>query len=446
MARQDVDTGWRERCGDRLMEPKEAIKAVVRPGDRIWCGGWTSVPLTLCNALAELASEMQGCEILTFLTPFNWDRPEVLEHLRIISLYAGPFERKAVNEGRFDYIPVIRWRTHTLPPILDNRFRVALIPISPPDEEGWCSFSGGVWFGQTVRRHAERLVGEIRPGTIRTGGENRIHISEFAAVAETAPITAPPPIPPRSPETEAAANVICTLVAHEILRDRATVQIGVGDVSAAMPAFMEHLHDIGIHSELIPGGIADLVEKGVVTGKYKGLHDGKVVGTGFAQLSQEEYQRIDGNPAFELYDFTYTDDIQNLLRLHNFFAINNALAVDLTGNVCAETMGTQIYSGPGGQTVFAFAAATTNNASVTVLPSSQVLSSGERVSRIVPILEPGSMITVHRGYTDYVVTEQGIARLTGKTIRQRIDELISVAHPDFRGELRAQARKLYGVG
>jgi acyl-CoA hydrolase len=233
------------------------------------------------------------------------------------------------------------------------------------------------------------------------------------------------------------------LVSTEILRDGATVQIGIGDVSAAMPVYFDHLHDLGIQTEIIPGGIADLVDKGVVTGRFKELRPGKVVGTAFVQLPPEEVARVDGNDTYELYDFTYTDDLTNLLTLRNFYAINNALAVDVTGNVSSESMGPQIFSGPGGQTVFAVAAATVNAGSVIVLPSSEVLKTGERVSRIVPALEAGTTITVHRAYVDYVVTEQGIARLTGKSIRQRIDELLAVSHPDLRPQLREEVQRLY---
>jgi 4-hydroxybutyrate CoA-transferase len=238
--------------------------------------------------------------------------------------------------------------------------------------------------------------------------------------------------------------VICTLVAAEIVKDRATLQIGIGDVSAALLAFLGDKHDLGIHTELCPGGIVDLVRRGVVTGKYKSLHPGKVVASALAQMPEEDLDFIHENPLFELYDFTYTDDLRNLLQLEGFTAINNALFVDLTGNVCSETRGSEVFSGPGGQPAFAVSASTSSGGSVIVLPSSQLRPDG-RVPRVVAELPPGSTPTVHRGFVDAVVTEQGIARLRGKGLRERVGEMLAVAHPDFRADLRKDARRLYAA-
>jgi 4-hydroxybutyrate CoA-transferase len=433
---------WREKLGSRLMTPQQAV-ALVKNGDRVWVGGWTSVPTTLCGALADRAgAELSGLEVLTFLSPFKWDRPDVLERNRVITAFVGPYDRAAVRAGRIDYFPAGHYRGGKWPAGLD--VNIAIMPISPPDDEGFCSFGGGVWFSPGVAAHARTLIGEIHPEFIRTGGNNRIHISRFERVAEAGPPAAPP-IPPRSPETELAAQVICTLVAAEIVKDGATLQIGVGDVSTALPLFLGERRDLGIHTEILPGGVLDLMKQGVVTNRYKKVHPSKTVASALVQMPPEELAGIDGHPDIELHDFTYTDDISVLTRLDNLLAINNALAVDLTGNVCAEAVGSQIFSGPGGQIVFASAASFTNNGSVIVLPSSQLVED-IRHTRIVAAHPAGSTITVHRTYVDYVVTEQGIARLTGKTIRERIGEMIAVAHPDFRAELRAQARQLYGVG
>jgi 4-hydroxybutyrate CoA-transferase len=181
-----------------------------------------------------------------------------------------------------------------------------------------------------------------------------------------------------------------------------------------------------------------------VTGKYKAIHPGKVVAAAMAQVPRAELDYIDGNPVFEFYDFTHTDDLRHLLRLDNFVAVNNALAVDVTGNVASEGHGPAIFSGTGGQAAFAVAASTAAGGSVIVLPSSQLVGE-ERRSRIVVGHEPGTVVTVHRAFVDYVVTEQGIARLRGKSVRERIGELVSVAHPDFRGELRRDAARTYGI-
>jgi 4-hydroxybutyrate CoA-transferase len=291
---------------------------------------------------------------------------------------------------------------------------------------------------------AKQLVGEVHPEFIRTGGQNSVHISKFARVAEAAGPPPPLPIPPRSEETTYAAEVICTLTAADLIHDRDTLQIGIGDVSAAMALYLTDKHDLGIHTELLPGGIADLVKQGVVTGRYKEVHPGKVVASVAAQLTPEELAFIDGNPTFELYEFGHTDDMRVLLQFENFVAINNALLVDLTGNVCAETWGPRVFSGPGGQPTFSYAASVVSGRSIIVLPSSQLLGD-DRQTRVVPMLPEGSTITSHRAFVDYVVTEQGIAHLSGRSLRERCGELISVAHPDFRAELRRQAQALYGV-
>ena len=441
--RPRVDDRWRARCGDRLAAATEAVE-LVESGHFVYAGGATSVPATLCRALAGRRRELRDVTLSTFLTPFAWDDPALLESFRIRTFYAGPKERPAVLAGRFDYVPIAQWRHRRLPPGFGDRFDVALIPISPPDEQGYCSFGAGVWFGPTIAEHTTALIGEIHPEYIRTGGDNRIHVSRFARVAEVEGETPPLPVQPRSEETEIAAQVICTLVAAEIVRDRCTLQVGLGDVSAALLAFCADKHDLGIHTELCPGGVVDLVKQGVITGKYKSLHPGKVVASALAQMPPEDLDFIHENPIFELYDFTYTDDLRNLLQLESFVAVNNALAVDVTGNVCSETRGAQVFSGPGGQPAFAVSASTACGTSVIVLPSSQLVAEG-RQPRIVAQLETGSTQTVHRAFVDYVVTEQGIATLRGKSVRERIGEMIAVAHPDLRSELKSEVRRLYGV-
>jgi len=240
-------------------------------------------------------------------------------------------------------------------------------------------------------------------------------------------------------------EVICSLVASEIVRDRDTVQIGVGTVSAALGIYLGDKHDLGVQTELITGGIAQLVRDGVVTGKYKTLHREKVVGSACVALPEEDLKLIDGNPAFELYDFGYTDDIRMLIRHTNLVAVNNALMIDLTGQVCSETIGSRIWTGVGGQTAFMIAAQYSQGGrSVIVCPSSHLIE-GTRRTRIVGALPEGAAVTVPRTLVDYVVTENGIATLRGKTIRERVGELIGVAHSDFQGELRAEANRLYGI-
>lgn len=433
---------WRSQLADKLVSPAEAV-ALIKHGDVVFGGGWTSVPPQLCGALAARGGELRDVTIVSFLTPYKWDTPENMANFNIVTGYCSPLDRAAVREGRMDYIPISQFREGKMPPGID-KFDVALIPISPPDEDGWCSFGSGVFFGPTVSGIAPVLIGEIHENFIRTGGDNRIHISRFAKVIEYDLPPAVAPIPPRSEETELAANVICTLVANEIVYDGCTLQFGIGDVSAALPAFLGERQNLGVHTELLPGGVPDLVDAGVITGANKPHHIGKVIASAVGQVPPEDLKRIDGNPVYELYDFTHTDDLRLLLQIENFIAVNNAMAVDLTGNVSSETQGPNLFSGTGGQAAFAVGASTAAGGSVIVLPSSSLVN-GSRATRIVGGHSPGTVQTVHRGFVDYVVTERGIATLRGKSIRQRIGELISVAHPDFQGELKKDALRLYGI-
>jgi 4-hydroxybutyrate CoA-transferase len=434
---------WRRQVADRLMSPVEAMR-IVKPGDVVWMCGLTSVPVTLCQGLAARTDELADVTICTCVTPFDWDRPELSGAFTVRTMYLGSLERKAAQAGRFEYMPVAAFREGRMPSGWDFEYDVAAIPISPPDENGYCSLGHSVFFGPTVMATSRRLVGEIHPDFIRTGGQNRVPISKFDRLTLFEGQRAPAPIAPRSQETVDAAEVICALTAYELIPDRSTLQIGIGDVSAAMCLYLGDRHDLGIHTELLPGGVVDLVDQGVITGKYKAVHPGKVVASLIADIPPEELARIDGHPAFELYDFNHTDDMRLILEFENFVAINNALFVDLTGNVCAESWGPLPYTGTGGQATFAYASHVTNRHSIIVLPSSQLVNN-ERQPRIMATLPEGSTITSHRGFVDYVVTEQGIAKLSGKSLRERIAQLISVAHPDFRGDLRKAAEKVYNL-
>jgi len=295
-----------------------------------------------------------------------------------------------------------------------------------------------------MARRAKLVIAEVDETFIWVGGDNLIHVSEIDYFVERTEAIPDFPIPPVPEGERRLVSTICGTVAKELVPDRATIQIGVGSTSGMM---MEHLgghHDLGMQTEIIPWGTAPLVRDGVITGKYKKLMPGLVVGAAFAIATpRPELEYAESNPVFHIYDFNFTDDIQFVARETGLIAINNALSVDLTGQVDSESIGAQMYTGTGGQTAFAIAASLAGGKSIVVLPSCAI-QKGQKVSRIVPTLAAGAVVTVPRTFVHYVVTEFGIASLKGKSIRDRARELIAVAHPDFRPELHEAARSLWG--
>lgn len=435
---------WRTQYSKKLVGAAEAAGR-IKDGERVWVGMFTSTPETLSKALMARAGEVRGVRLHHSVSPFLWCKPDTAEAFHVESAFTTAADRTQVRAGMADYLPIGNFQQTATKEIIGH-FDVCMVKTSPPDENGYMSLGAALWLNRTVMDVSDRIICEVDERLIRTFGENYVHISEVDCLTEhNAADDAAPPIPPRTQEVIDATEVVGTLLAGELIRDRDTLQIGIGDVTSALALFLGEKHDLGIQTELIPGGIVDLVDRGVVTGKYKQVAPGKVVGSAFAVLPPEEAKRVHLNPRFELWDFCHTDDLRTVVREDNFVAINNALQVDVTGQVTAETLGGQVYSGPGGQTVFAVAASYSEGGrSIIALPSSSTVD-GVRQSRIVAALAPGTMVTVPRTYVDYVVTEQGIASLRGKTVRQRIDELCSVSHPDCRAEVRAEARRLYNV-
>jgi 4-hydroxybutyrate CoA-transferase len=439
---------WRDRCRDKLVSADEAVKH-VKPGDTVAVAPFTCTPHTLCRALMDRVRTGHLRDIRidhpAGLSP--WCEPDVLAGIDLHDNYATPFNRSQVHSGEVEYVPIGRWYSHAVPHGFTSEPDVFLVPVSPPNEHGYCSFGPGVWLSGTLARNAKLVIAEVHEDFIWTYGENYIRLDQIDVLCEgDAPTgSAPPPI--LSDEEISAVEIICTLVAADLVNDGDTLQMGVGTVSASLGLYLDAKNDLGVQTELITGGIAALVEKGVVTGNRKSIHKGKVVGSALVALPRAEQELIANNPVFELFDFGYTDDLRNLIQVENFVTVNNALQVDLTGQVSAESIGHQMYTGVGGQTVFMIAGSySPGGKSVSVTPSSSVLTAtGERVSRIVPVLPPGGVVTVPRTYIDYVVTEWGIAELRGKTVRERVRELINVAHPDFRDELEDEAKRYHAL-
>ncbi len=438
---------WKERLGNKLVDIETAV-GHVESGQTVVASPFTSSPITLCRGLIERGRKggLENVQIHHLASAVCWTEPELRGVFRLRDNYATPANRAACHAGESDYLPIGLFRSHELPDGVAQEPDVFLVPVSPPDERGFCSFGPGVWMSPTMVRRSKLVIAEVQQDFIRTGGENFVHVDEIDWFVEGEAPAGGPPAPAPSEEEVAQVEAICTTVAVELVNDGDTLQMGVGTVSASLGLFLDFRNDLGIQTELITGGITDLVENGNVTGLRKQIHRGKVVGSAFVSMPREEMLRIHDNPVFELYDFGYTDDLRRLIQLDNFVTVNNALVVDLTGQVSAEAFDHRPYTGVGGQTVFMLAGAySPGGKSVSVVPSSSVPSTGDRqrVTRIVPVLAPGTPVTVPRTYVDYVVTEYGAAELRGKTVQERARALCEIAHPDFRDSLRDHAKSLY---
>ncbi len=425
--------GWKQHCAAKLVSPVEAAAAIAW-GEGVYIGMLSNTPRAFAQALVARAAELRGVRVFHYLSTFPWAERAPQTSLQHVTIFATPFDRAAVADGRVEYLPLGSWcedhlvRDH--PPI-----DTAVVSLSPPDADGYMSFGSCLWLNGVFARNAARVFAEIDETAIRTYGDNRIHISKIDRMwlrPEGAGASGPAPL---APEPDALSEAICAYVAQNLLRDGDCIQIGTGDVSARLAYHLGHLNDIGVQTELLPTGIVEMIERGVITGRYKEVAPTKVIASAI-QGSEADIRAAHMHPDIELWDFTRTDDVRTLCQISNFKTINNALQIDLSGQVTAETVGTRVYSGPGGQTAFAIAASYSNGgAAITVLPSSTMVK-GVRRSRIVAHLAHGAAVTVPRTHVDWVVTEYGAAKIAGKTLRERAEALIAIAHPDCRDELR----------
>jgi 4-hydroxybutyrate CoA-transferase len=433
---------WRARLGPALVSAEEALSH-VRSDDRVGIALAQSTPHALCGALAARLADLQGVTICHPAAYFDWNLPGAGERFQLRSCYLSPFDRPIYTAGSIDFVPIGIYRAGVLPPGLDD-FNVYLLKVSPPNRDGYVSLGESQIMSKLTARQADLVIGEIDERAIWTGGDNTMHCSEinyFVEPTEMVPRLMPPA---PSAEEERMVSTICNLVARELIPDRATIQVGVGTTSGMLMAALHGHHDLGMATEIIPRGTAGLVEAGVVTGKYKKVMAGIVTGSGFSPAtSEEELELVHGDLRFHLYDFNFTDDVRQIAREDGLIAVNNALTVDFGGQAGSESIGSRMHTGTGGQSAFAIGASLAGGKSIIVVPSSSVVA-GRRVSRIVPELAGGTVITAPRSCVHYVVTEYGIADLRGKSLSRRAQELIAIAHPDFRDQLTEQARRLFG--
>ena len=429
--------GWTEHCASKIVRVDEAAKAIAS-GENVYVGMMSNMPQDFAPALIARASELRGVRIFHYLSMFPWAEHAPTSALQHVTIFATPFDRSSIADGRTDYLPLGSWCEEHLArdhPAIDT----AVVTLSPPDADGYMSFGSCLWLNGFFARNAKRVFAEIDENAIRTAGDNRIHISlvDKMWMRRTKSGTAQPR--PLDPQAEPLSETICNYVAKNILRDGDCIQIGTGDVSAQLASYLGHLNDIGVQTELLPTNVLQMMDRGVITGKFKQVAPGKVIASAVIG-PEEEVRRVHMHKDIELWDFTRTDDIRTLSQISNFKSINNAMQIDLGGQITAESVGSRIYSGPGGQTAFAIAASYSNGgAAITVLPSFSMVK-GVRRSRIVPQLTLGASVTVPRTHVDYVVTEYGAAKISGMTLRERAEALIAIAHPECRDELRDTAR------
>lgn len=439
---QSAGERWRTALGAKLVGAEEAVNH-IRSGDRIAISFAQATPFTLCTALAGRLMEIENVVVNHGAAIFNWELPGLGERFRLESMFLTPVDRPLYARGAAEFTPISYYRANALPPGLDD-FNVCMMLVSPPDGNGYVNFGDLQVMSKLLARKADLVIAEVSEKVVRIGGDNSIHLSEIDYFVEQQIAMPQLPLPVVSEEEKRIVDAICASVARELIPDRATIQVGIGSTSGMlMPHLREH-HELGMQTEIIPWHTTPLVRDGVITGKHKKVFPGAVVGSAFSiGTPREELEFADGHPDFQLYDFNLTDDIRLIAREDGIIAINNALSVDLTGQVDSESIAHQMYTGTGGQTAFGVGACLAGGKSIIVTPAT-ARQNGNTLSRIVPTLAPGSVVTLPRAFVHYVVTEYGIATLKGKSIKQRARELIAVAHPDFRSELAEQAKRLYG--
>jgi acyl-CoA hydrolase len=419
---------WREEYNSKCMDAAQALEA-VRSGARVWIQSGCGTPSTLVNALVARAPEVRDVEVVHMMTlgSADYTKPEFEGHFRHRGLFLGANVREAVAAGRADYTPIFLSEIEGLFMSGELPLDVVLMQVSPPDEHGFMSLGTTVDCTLTATRCATVVIAEVNERMPRTHGDTSIHVSHISSIVETSRPLLEVCIEPFTDLHLRVARNVASLIP-----DGATLQTGIGGIPDAVLACLDDKHDLGIHTEMCSDGVIDLMESGVMNGDRKSLHRGKAVAA-FVLGSKRLFDFIHENQSFEFRSISYTNDPFVVAQNDRMVAINSALQVDLTGQVCSDSLGTKPYSGFGGQIDFIRGAARSKGGvPIIALPSTAL---GGSVSRIVPVLEPGAGVVTSRADVHYVVTEHGIAYLHGKTLRERAVALISIADPRFQSEL-----------
>jgi len=422
-----------------MIRPVSAEEALsyVRSGDRVFVHTAAAAPRMLVEALAARAPELTEVEVVHLHTegPAPYVAPGMERHFRARCLFIGANMRQALVEGRADFVPVFLsevpglFRDGILP--LD----IALVQVSPPDRHGFCSLGVSVDASRAAVETARRVIALVNPQMPRAHGDALVHVSRFAATVET---NEPLPEHPRPQLTEIERAIGRHVAA--LIEDGSTLQMGIGAIPDAVLSSLKDHKRLGCHTEMFSDGLVELVENGVVTGEEKRVHPGKVVAT-FAMGTRKLYDFMDDNPQVVMLDVAYTNDTAVIRRNPKVVAINSAIEVDLTGQVCADSIGTRMYSGVGGQMDFVRGASlSVGGKPIIALPSTT--SRGE--SRIVPFLKQGAGVVTTRGHVHYLVTEYGVVDLKGKGLFERARALTGIAHPSHREALERATQERFG--
>ncbi|RKZ31166.1 4-hydroxybutyrate CoA-transferase [bacterium] len=418
----------------KLSSLEEAV-SVVKSNDKIYTSGNAATPFTLLEALANRKDELHNVEVVHVLLlgddPLT--KPGMEGHFRHNSLFVGPADRRAINEGKADYIPIFLYEIPALfySGLID--LDVAFVHLSPPDKYGFMSFGVECLASKAAAETAKIVVASVNDKMPRSLGNSFIHISQVDKIVEESRELPELKIPPSTEVDKKIGEYIA-----EMVEDGSTIQLGIGGIPNAALKAMADKKDLGIHTEMFSDGMIEAVEAGFITGAKKTLHPYKVVIT-FMFGSRKVYEYADNNPLFEVHPVDYTNHPFIVAQNDKMVAINSAIEVDLTGQVCSDSIGTRIYSGFGGQVDFIRGAAQSKGGKpIIALPSTA--KKGE-ASRIVPYLKHGAGVVDTRADVHYVVTEYGVAYLHGKNLRERAQALINIAHPDFREELEKAAKE-----
>ena len=409
---------------------QEAVKH-VKSNDRIYVHAAAATPNLLTKALTERASELRNVELCHIHTEGNAEYANVKyrDSFHVNSFFIGANVRHTIAAGNGSYTPVFLSEVPLLFSKGILKLDVVFIQVSPPDAHGYCSLGVSVEATKSAIMNAKLVIAQINKFMPRTFGDASIHSSLIDyAVEHHVPLHES--IPGEINETE---NKIGDYVAS-LIDDRSCLQMGIGSIPNAVLSKLKNHKDLGIHTEMFSDGVIDLVESGVITGKYKGLYKNRMLGT-FLTGSQRLYDFVNDNPFLVMMESSFVNDTANIRQNDRMIAINSAIEVDLTGQVCADSFGSKMYSGVGGQMDFIRGASLSKEGkAIIALPS--VTAKG--VNKIVPMLNQGAGVVTTRAHVQYIVTEYGIADLYGKTLKQRAKAMIDIAHPDFREQIEKE--------